>query len=322
VAYDFAEGKASTMRKFYCWMILLAALVAGPLTTSAQARTIRLFLIGNSFSQNATRYLPQLAKEGGHELIIGRAELGGCSLQRHWEIAEAAEANPDDPKGKQYRGKSLRMLLSADKWDIVTIQQASIHSGNVETYRPYAQKLRDYVKSIQPQAEVVMHQTWAYRNDARSFGFIGKNKRAQNQREMWENSRASYRTIAGELGLRLIPNGDAFWNVNSAPQWQYQKDANFNFDKPESPALPNQTNSLHTGYRWATNKNGKRTLAFDANHANDAGCYLGGLVWYSFLFGESPVNLKFKPDTVPDDFAAFLRQTAWQTVQESAVQKP
>jgi hypothetical protein len=42
-----------------------------------------LFLIGNSFSQNAAKYLPQLAQEGNHPLIIGRAEIGGCSLQKH-----------------------------------------------------------------------------------------------------------------------------------------------------------------------------------------------------------------------------------------------
>ena len=41
-------------------------------------KPLRVFLIGNSFSQNATRYLPELAKEGGHQLELGRAELGGC----------------------------------------------------------------------------------------------------------------------------------------------------------------------------------------------------------------------------------------------------
>ncbi len=46
--------------------------------------TLRLFLIGNSFSQNAARFLPQLAEEGGHPLVIGRAEIGGCTLQKHW----------------------------------------------------------------------------------------------------------------------------------------------------------------------------------------------------------------------------------------------
>src|SRR5690606_22556005 len=128
---------------------------------------------------------------------------------------------------------------------------------------------------------------------------------------MWENSRGAYHTIAKELGIRIIPNGDAFWTVSSDPQWGYKKDPNFDFANPVAPALPDQTNSLHTGYRWS-----KEKFAFDANHANEAGCYLGGLVWYGFLFGESPEKLTFVPPGVPADFAAHLRKVAAQTLQQ------
>src|SRR5690606_17067374 len=116
--------------------------------------------------------LPDLAKEGGHELVIGRAELGGCSLERHWNHAAAAEADPEDPKGKPYKGKSLKMLLGEGTWDVVTLQQYSLLSGDVNTYRPFAKQLYDYVKKLQPNAEVVFHQTWAYRSDAKAFGKI------------------------------------------------------------------------------------------------------------------------------------------------------
>jgi len=304
--------KRISIRSLLCLILVTVAFANG-----AQARTVRLFVIGNSFSGNATRYLPQLAKEGGHELVMRRAELGGCSLQRHWNLVEAAEANPDDPKNKPYGGKSLRELLSSGTWDIVTIQQYSLLSGDVETYRPYAQKLRDFVKKLQPQAEVVVHQTWAYRSDAKGFSHIGGGKRAQSNREMWEKSRAAYHTIAAELGARLIPTGDAFWSVTSDPQWEYKKDPKFDFAKPVYPALPDQTHSLHAGYGWKE----KTTLTFDANHANDAGCYLGALVWYGFLFNESPEKLTFAPPKVPAAFAAHLRQVAWRTVQQATAVK-
>ncbi|CAG4988416.1 hypothetical protein DYBT9275_00077 [Dyadobacter sp. CECT 9275] len=272
----------------------------------ADSDTLRLFLIGNSFSQNATRYLPQLAAEGGHPLKIGRAELGGCSLQRHWEIAEAAEKNPDDPKGKAYGGKSLRELLSAGTWDVITIQQNSMNSGDVTTYMPYARKLYDLVKSIQPNARVVMQQTWAYRTDAKKFTQTANNQFATNAQEMWKKSRAAYHSIAKELGIRLLPVGDAFWKINSAPQWAYQPDTRFNFEDPKYPVLPTQLYSLHVGYRY----DNSQKLAFDGNHANEAGCFLGGLVWYAVLFQESPVKLKFKPENVEDDFAKQLRKVA------------
>ncbi|MBW3636770.1 MAG: DUF4886 domain-containing protein [Armatimonadetes bacterium] len=292
------------MKKTFHFFLLLVCVLLGHIT-SAQARTVRVFVIGNSFSQNATRYLPELAKEGGHELVIGRAELGGHSLKQHWSYVEAAEANPADPKGKAYGAKTLRELFSAGTWDIVTIQQASIFSSDVETYRPYAQKLRDYIKSLQPWAEVVLHQTWAYRSDAKSFGFLNEKtkERTQDQREMWAKLHGAYYTIAREIGVRVIPVGDVFWRVSSDPKWGYQKDPNFNFEKPVHPALPDQSYSLHAGYRWGNPTN----FAFDANHANSAGCYLAGLVWYRFLFDESPAKLTFVPKDVNPDFAAYLR---------------
>ena len=273
--------------------------------------TLRLFLIGNSFSQNATRYLPRLAAEGGHPLKIGRAELGGCSLQRHWEIAEAAEKNPEDPKGKQYGGKSLRQLLSVGTWDVVTIQQNSMNSGDVATYRPYAKKLYDLVKSIQPNARIVMQQTWAYRTDAKKFTQTAENQFASNALEMWQKSRAAYHTIAGELGIALFPVGDAFWKVNSNAKTAYKPDASFNTASAQHPALPDQTNSLHVGYKYDNSKK----LAFDANHANEAGCFLGGLVWYAVLFKESPAKLKFRPDAVSEEFAGKLRKVARQVTK-------
>ncbi|GHB73836.1 hypothetical protein GCM10007390_30030 [Persicitalea jodogahamensis] len=239
--------------------------------------------------------------------------MGGSPLKRHWEHAEAAEADSLDPKGRPYNGKSLRMLLSNGKWDIVTIQQYSMHSAAPSTYDPYARKLFDYIKALQPQAEVVFHQTWAYRTDADGFGQIDDDKTAQNEKEMWEKSRAAYRAKAKELGIRVIPVGDAFWKVDSDSKWGYRKDSNFNFANPQQPALPDQTHSLHAGYRW-TNDN---KLGFDSHHASEAGCYLGGLVWYAFLFNESPTRVSFVPEKVSPDFAEHLKEVAEETVARS-----
>ncbi len=274
--------------------------------------TLRLFLIGNSFSQNATRYLPQLAEEGNYPLVIGRAELGGCSLQRHWELAELAEKNPDDRKGKPYKDKSLRELLSDGKWHVVTLQQNSMNSGDVSTYRPYAENLYNFIKSIQPEAKVVFHQTWAYRSDSRDFSRIAENKFAKSDREMWEKSRAAYHTIATELGIDIIPVGDAFWKVSSQKKRGYNADPGFDETRAVYPELPLQKNSLHRGYFW----NSDKKLGFDSHHAGEAGCFLGSLVWYTYLFGDSPSRLKFVPEKVPDDFASYLKRVANAVVKK------
>jgi hypothetical protein len=295
--------------------ILLLGLALFWCASAAVARPLRLFVVGNSFSNNATRFLPELAKAGGHEIVLARASTGGCSLERHWNALAADLADPEDPKGKIYSGKSLRQNLGTDAWDIITIQQYSLHFSDVSTYRPFAQKLHAQLQALQPTAEIVLHQTWAYRVDAAKFGQIGPGRNAADNREMWEKSRAAYWEVARELGVRVIPTGDAFWRINSDPQWRYQPDTIFDFANATKPALPTQTYSLHVGYRW--NAEGK--LNKDANHANVAGEYLGALVWYGFLFAESPEKIVFVPPGVEPEFAAQLRRVAWAVVRETTL---
>lgn len=292
------------------WLLLFLVLCVAP----AMARTLRLFVVGNSFSNNATHYLPDLAKAGGHELIMAKASTGGCSLERHWNALAADLADPADAKGKIYAGKSLRENLGADPWDVITLQQYSMLSPDPDTYRPFARKLYEQLKALRPGAEIVLHQTWAYRVDAAKFGQTAAGRNAADNREMWEKSRVAYQQTARELGVRLIPTGDAFWRVNSDPQWSYRPDDQFDAKQAVKPALPAQTHSLHVGYRWG--KDDK--LGKDANHANVAGEYLGALVWYGFLFGESPEQLAFVPPGIEPEFAAHLRKIAWQVVRETA----
>jgi len=130
--------------------------------------------------------------------------------------------------------------------------------------------------------------------------------------DMYEKSRAAYQKVAKDLSLRVIPTGDAFWKISSDPKWSYKKDTEYNFARPKHPQLPAQLNSLHVGYTWTKNK----VLKLDANHANEAGCYLGSLTWYGFLFNQSPAKLKFTPDGVPEDLARALRKASWLAVKK------
>ena len=44
---------------------------------------MKLLSIGNSFSEDAHRYLGEIAKELGIELHISNLVIAGCSLERH-----------------------------------------------------------------------------------------------------------------------------------------------------------------------------------------------------------------------------------------------
>jgi len=180
----------------------------------------------------------------------------------------------------------------------------------LETYLPYTRKLHDFIKSIQPDARVVFHQTWAYRSDSKDFTLVESGKNARNAKEMWKKLRKAYYSVAGDLGMEVIPVGDAFRRASKGKK-AYRADRNFDFSNPVYPALPDQIHSLHTGYYWTADKK----LNFDSHHANEAGCYLGGLVWYTFLFEESPVKLTFTPEGMPAEFASHLRKIASKVVK-------
>jgi hypothetical protein len=130
---------------------------------------------------------------------------------------------------------------------------------------------------------------------------------------MYDGLSRAYRTIAKELGVRRIPVGDAFYAADTDPTWGYKPDARFDPMAAKPPALPDQAHSLHVGWQWVT-ADGKAALRMDGHHAGPAGEYLGGLVFYEFLFETSPVGNTFRPAGVDADYAAFLQETAHTAV--------
>lgn len=287
------------------------------LSLKCDAKTIRLLTIGNSFSGNATRYICQLAQAAGHEVVLGRADLPGCPMERHWKAVEAAEADPNSAAGKPYLvtidGKkgmySLREILTSDKWDVVTIQQASMISTDPSTYRPYARNLRDFVKKYAPQAEVLIHETWAYRCDDPRFA-TGKDSQAK----MYKDLRAAYRATAKELGLRVIPAGNAVYAAETDPDWAYKPPV-FDPTKIVYPELPDQKHSMHVGWQWVKDKtSGDYKLSMDGHHLSQLGCYLVGCVWFEFLFNESVENNTYVPRGLSALDARYLRVLAHKTL--------
>lgn len=282
------------------------------------AKTLRLLTVGNSFSANATRHLDALTKAAGNVLIHQPIVVGGASLELHWGRAAAFEQDPTSTNGL-YGKQSLKQHLTAQPWDFVTIQQASIKSHDVTTYRPFAKQLHDYIRQHAPKAQVLIHQTWAYREDDPRFApTTPKAGEPKTQAEMYQLLTSAYTTIAAELGLRRLPVGDAFYLADTDPKWGYQPDAKYDFKNKEQTALPDQTHSLHVGWRKAKGKDGKESLGMDGHHANAAGEYLGACVWYEVLFGESVVGNAFVTPGLDKTYGRFLQETAHKAVLASS----
>jgi hypothetical protein len=325
--------KLTRLRFIGAFLAVASALVAPTLciaetkpardsAASKQAKTVRLLTVGNSFSGNATEYLGKIAQAAGNVLVHHSASIGGGTMAQHWEKVEQFEKDPSDPRGLYTTKRSLKQELQAEPWDFVTIQQASILSHDVATYRPYATQLRDFIKKYAPTAEVVVHETWPYRRDDPRFNKSPtKPGEPTSQQAMYEGLRKSYETIAAELGARIIPSGDAFNVANTDPQWGYQPDTKFDFKNAQPPALPNQTHSLNVGWQWKKGADGKTTLVMDGHHASPAGKYLAACVLYDFLFNESPVGNSFVPKEITAADAHYLQKIAHAAVEKRRVDK-
>lgn len=251
------------------------------LTTNASAteatantnNTLKVLSIGNSFSANAHKFLPQIAKSMGKDLVLRNAFIGGCSLEKHARHMKEYEADPK--KGNVYHGGSLIKLLKLEDWDIVTIQQVSHESFKPETYEPYASEIIERIKQHAPNAEIVVHQTWGYNKNnyrLKEWGLTPE--------EMAAQVIDTYKKFAEEKSLRYIPAGELFAEANKTPL------------------------SIQSHGYPAT------IYARDGFHASQHGEYFLGCIWYNFLFKEPVSAAAFKPDTVNEEDGKFLRELA------------
>jgi len=135
--------------------------------TERSAKTRKVLAIGNSFSQDATTYIKQIALADGVDLRVASAMIGGCSFERHYNNITNNKSDYHltyyTPEETFYKPEAtLEQCLKASDWDIITIQQVSGLSGKYETFFPFAPELVSYIKSICPNAEIRLHMVWAY----------------------------------------------------------------------------------------------------------------------------------------------------------------
>jgi len=284
--------------------------------TSERPKHVRVLTVGNSFTHNATEYLAEIVEAAGHGLTHQMLSIGGSPLKLHASKALAFERDPESKQAKYSQGESLQQALESTPWDFVTIQQLSVISHNVETYRPYARQLASIIRRDAPQATLLVHQTWAYRKDDPRFDKEESSADEPSTPEaMYRGLSQAYRTIVEELSARRIPVGDAFWMADNDPGFGYRVPDAFEVGQLKFPQVPAQTHSLHVGYRWQK-RNQTHVLRMDGHHANLAGEYLGACVWFECLFGESAVGNQFVPPGLDDQYAMFLQTVAHRACQQ------
>lgn len=218
-------------------------------------KTIKVLAIGNSFSNDAMRYLHSIAKGNGIDIKTVNLYIGGCPLSRHYANMNNDAAEYDFEYNGERTGikVSIKQALQSDIWDVVTLQQVSQESVDYETYQPYLSEIAACVKRHAPKAELMLHQTWAYEDGSvRLCSELGY----ERHEDMFRDIKAAYRKAADALGgVQIIPSGQTFENLLSL---------------------------------------GIKRVHRDTFHATlGLGRYALGLVWYEMLTGNSCLSDKF-----------------------------
>lgn len=168
---------------------------------------MRILSIGNSFSQDATKYLTAIAKEAGVEVETVNLYIGGCSLYTHAKnLRAAAQAYSYELNGDPTaESVSINEIVEEGGWDVITLQQASHYSGIAETYHPYLEELAAYLREKAPQARLYIHETWAYDPASTHDGFPVY---ACDTQQMYRRVSACYRSAAQTIDAGFLPVGD------------------------------------------------------------------------------------------------------------------
>jgi len=207
---------------------------------------MKVLSIGNSFSNNAQRYLHRLAKHNGVNMRTVNLFIGGCSLETHyWNMLDDRADYSYFFNGECTGLKvSIRQALRSDSWDVITLQQASPYSPKIATYSPYIEELAAYVRKYCPHAKIVLHETWAY---AEGSERLINGMHFETAEDMLHDIRESYKKAAELISADgIIPCGEAMLAAEKAGLCMHQ----------------------------------------DTAHAsNGVGCYLLGLTWLKYLTG-------------------------------------
>lgn len=241
---------------------------------------MNILCIGNSFSEDVTRYLHQISDE---ELYVRNLYIGGCSLERHYNNIIEEKADYEYQKnGRMLRMISANEALTKKKWDFITVQQVSQLSGIAESYEPYLSAIIEFIKEKCPSAEILLHRTWAYDDKSDHPGFVNY---GCSRKVMYEAIVNASNEIAKKHGLRVIPTGDAIELAREIPEFS----------------------------------GAERNINRDGFHLSlDYGRYLGGLVLFGFLTGKDPRGVTYEPENTSKEINYKLKEIALVALQQNA----
>lgn len=233
---------------------------------------MKVLAISNSFGDDATHYLHQIARAEGENIDVATLYIGGCALDLHFRNMMSGREDYQLIYNGSATGfkVSLEQALLSNNWDVITLQQASAKSPRPATYTPYAQELYDFVKTFQPKAKILIHQTWAYEDGHPKMENMGY----ASHKGMFADIEKAYQLCADEIGADgIIPSGKVLMTL---------------LDK------------------------GIEKVHRDQCHASyGVGRYALALLWFRMLTGKSVADITYNDfdEEIPEDHIRIAKET-------------
>ena len=233
---------------------------------------IKILAIGNSYSEDALRYLfdllTQLGVNAGNTKIVN-AYISGGTFQHHadnirrnnYNNLERQLITANGTITKSRMGQfTLLQLLQEENWDIITVQQQNGTSTNwTATDNQNFNILLDFVKNNANRSthfRLGWHMTWAF-----TQSYFDSNRWLITD---FGTPYRMYELICSAVQAKIVPDND------------------FDFIIPTGTAIQNAKSTALFG----------DNLTHDGSHLNNLGCYIGSAMWVKTLTGYDISNLR------------------------------
>lgn len=192
---------------------------------------LKVLDIGNSYTDDATEYLPYLVEKLGvniDDFCLYKATMGGASF-RNWyrayndlnsasykvrKVIGNLKANATEGSCSTNDGSLFRQLLHAETWDVIFVHQVSRYATDYEKWREqsasgYLEELLDIIQNNQPDCTLGFLLIHSYDDEY-------ANNLEQSSLTRWEHIANATQLFVNDFGIKvLIPYGTAIQNLRS-----------------------------------------------------------------------------------------------------------
>ncbi|MCQ2958677.1 MAG: DUF4886 domain-containing protein [Bacteroidales bacterium] len=177
--------------------------------------TLRVLLIGNSFTDDATQYIDNLiisSEIDPQKCCIYILYEGGYSILHWWNRYNRNETFQLVKRGGAYEMVSTGTIqeLLHQNWDVVGLQQTSDYSTKIESFSPYLYDIIRHIKNdcTNTHVSICWQLSWSYWSDI--------DKDGPKEKSGWEEIVATTDQMISLYGIDIIiPSGTAVENART-----------------------------------------------------------------------------------------------------------